>query len=173
MKDNGKIILALLAGASAGVVAGILMAPEAGESTRGNLKKSASKLSQGLNEKLQGSMDQLQALTASAGALVGRKGGSKGAAADVVNTGSNTTATSHLDNNPTGGNVDAAGATSSSLGNTGGTNDAPASSGKKSKGGTGASGKKATDTTTTKAKSSASSGQGSSKGSGGGSNASA
>jgi gas vesicle protein len=126
MKDNsGKIILALLAGASAGVVAGILMAPETGEATRGSLKKSASKLGQDLESKLQAGMEQLQALSASAGSMLGKKGGSGDA--DVVNTGSNTKATSHLENNPTGGNVEA-----SSGGNTGG-------AGKAGRGGEGSS----------------------------------
>ncbi|RNI31118.1 YtxH domain-containing protein [Rufibacter latericius] len=95
--DNGKIILAMLAGASAGLVAGILMAPEAGETTRGNLKKSASKLGSGIGSTVKG-------LGSSAGSLLGRKSGSGDP--DVVNTGSNSTPTSHLDNNPTGGNVD-------------------------------------------------------------------
>jgi hypothetical protein len=96
--DNGKVILAMLAGASAGLVAGILMAPETGEATRGNLKKSASKLGLGLGSKLQD-------LGSSAGSLLGRKS-TGGGDPDVVNLGSNTTATSHLDNNPTGGNLD-------------------------------------------------------------------
>ncbi|ALI98062.1 YtxH domain-containing protein [Rufibacter tibetensis] len=96
--DNGKIILAMLAGASAGLVAGILMAPEAGEATRGNLKKSASKLGSGIGSKLSD-------LGSSAGALLGKKASGSGDP-DVVNLGSNTTPTSHLDNNPTGGNMD-------------------------------------------------------------------
>ncbi|WP_053093803.1 YtxH domain-containing protein [Rufibacter radiotolerans] len=127
MKDNsGKIILALLAGASAGVVAGILMAPETGEATRGSLKKSASKLGQDLESKLQAGMEQLQALSATATSMLGKKGGSGDA--DVVNTGSNTKATSHLENNPTGGNVEATG------GNAGGGN-----AGRGGKGGEGSS----------------------------------
>ncbi len=107
MKDNsGKIILALLAGASAGVVAGILMAPETGETTRDNLKKSASKLGSDLESKLQTSMEQLQTLTTSASGLLSKLSGGKDG--EVVNSGSNTSATSHLENNPTGGNVEAA-----------------------------------------------------------------
>ncbi|KAA3439286.1 YtxH domain-containing protein [Rufibacter hautae] len=94
--DNGKIILAMLAGAGAGIIAGVLMAPEAGETTRGNLKKSASKLGSNLGSKV-------QAIGSSASALIGRKSSGDPA---VVNTGSNSTPTSHLDNNPTGGNVD-------------------------------------------------------------------
>ena len=98
--DNGKIILAMLAGASAGLVAGILMAPEAGEATRSNLKNSASKLGSGIGSKLSD-------LGSTAGSLLGRKSsGGGGTDPDVVNLGSNTTPTSHLDNNPTGGNVD-------------------------------------------------------------------
>jgi len=39
--QNGKVILALLAGASAGIIAGLLMAPEAGRETREGLKRTA------------------------------------------------------------------------------------------------------------------------------------
>lgn len=38
---NGKVLMALLAGASAGVIAGLLMAPEAGRDTRESLKRKA------------------------------------------------------------------------------------------------------------------------------------
>ena len=41
--DKGKVILSLLAGATAGIVAGLLLAPETGDDTRSNLKRSASK----------------------------------------------------------------------------------------------------------------------------------
>ncbi|MBX0292048.1 YtxH domain-containing protein [Hymenobacter sp. HSC-4F20] len=44
MEDTkGKVILSLLVGATAGAVAGLLLAPETGDATRANLKKSASK----------------------------------------------------------------------------------------------------------------------------------
>ncbi|RYZ19192.1 MAG: CsbD family protein [Chitinophagaceae bacterium] len=63
MKDNsGKILLALLAGASAGVVAGLLMAPETGEATRGNLRKSAGRLGKDLEGMLKQTMDKLDGL---------------------------------------------------------------------------------------------------------------
>lgn len=39
--SNGKVILSLLAGATAGVVAGLLLAPETGEATRSSFKKAA------------------------------------------------------------------------------------------------------------------------------------
>ena len=45
MKDDtkGKVIFSLIAGATAGIVAGLLLAPETGDDTRSNLRKSASK----------------------------------------------------------------------------------------------------------------------------------
>ncbi|KAA5546649.1 CsbD family protein [Adhaeribacter rhizoryzae] len=39
--NNGKVLLALLAGASAGIIAGLLMAPEAGKGTRDSIKRKA------------------------------------------------------------------------------------------------------------------------------------
>jgi gas vesicle protein len=63
MKDNsGKIILALLAGASAGVIAGLLMAPDSGLATRDSLKKSVSKLGKGLEKKMQDGMSKLEGI---------------------------------------------------------------------------------------------------------------
>ena len=41
--DKGKVILSLLAGATAGIVAGLLLAPDTGDDTRSNLKRSAQK----------------------------------------------------------------------------------------------------------------------------------
>lgn len=59
MQDTkGKVILSLLAGATAGVVAGLLLAPETGDETRQGLKKSASKLSGDLNKLLKDSLDR-------------------------------------------------------------------------------------------------------------------
>ena len=45
MKDDskGKVIFSLLAGATAGIVAGLLFAPETGDDARSNLRRSASK----------------------------------------------------------------------------------------------------------------------------------
>ncbi|GAA4506268.1 hypothetical protein GCM10023172_35330 [Hymenobacter ginsengisoli] len=42
-KDNGKVIVSLLAGATAGIVAGLLLAPETGEEARKGLRASAQK----------------------------------------------------------------------------------------------------------------------------------
>ncbi|WP_078062806.1 YtxH domain-containing protein [Solirubrum puertoriconensis] len=50
--NSGKILLAVLAGASAGIVAGLLMAPDKGSATRGNLKNYAGKYSDQLNDTL-------------------------------------------------------------------------------------------------------------------------
>ena len=84
MKDNsGKIILALLAGASAGIVAGLLMAPDSGTVSRDNLKKYAGKLSKDLEKAVQDNLSKIQdnlgklseinpsALLGSAGSMLG------------------------------------------------------------------------------------------------------
>jgi len=61
MRDNsGKIILALLAGASAGIVAGLLMAPDSGTVSRDNLKKYAGKLSKDLEKAVQENYAKVQ-----------------------------------------------------------------------------------------------------------------
>lgn len=66
MKDqNGKIILSLLAGASAGIIAGLLLAPETGEETRTTLKKSASKFSDDLTKLFQESLAKVNDLKGS------------------------------------------------------------------------------------------------------------
>jgi hypothetical protein len=62
-KDNGKVIVSLLAGATAGIVAGLLLAPETGEEARKGIRESAKnwwgsglgKLAQDALAKLQGS----------------------------------------------------------------------------------------------------------------------
>ena len=75
MKDNsGKILLALLAGASAGVVAGLLMAPETGEATRGNLRKSANRLGKDLEGMLKQTIDKIDNLNLN---IPGVTGGTK------------------------------------------------------------------------------------------------
>ena len=50
--NSGKILLAVLAGAGAGVIAGMLMAPDKGKATRDNLKTAATKYSGQLGEQL-------------------------------------------------------------------------------------------------------------------------
>ncbi|NML64375.1 YtxH domain-containing protein [Hymenobacter sp. RP-2-7] len=58
MKDNnGKVIVSLLAGATAGIVAGLLLAPETGEDTRKTLAQGADKLWSGsLGDKVKGAL---------------------------------------------------------------------------------------------------------------------
>ncbi len=61
--NNGKIILSLLAGATAGVVAGLLLAPETGEETRNSFKKAAGDLGGDLNKFFQDSLGKLREAT--------------------------------------------------------------------------------------------------------------
>ncbi|WP_242916386.1 YtxH domain-containing protein [Pontibacter liquoris] len=67
MKDNsGKVLVALLAGASAGVIAGLLMAPDTGEATRGSVKKWAGKLNKDLEKNLQAGLDEIKKMSSDA-----------------------------------------------------------------------------------------------------------
>ncbi|WP_345113295.1 YtxH domain-containing protein [Hymenobacter algoricola] len=50
--NSGKILLAVLAGAGAGIIAGMLMAPDKGAATRESLKNAATKYSGTLGEQL-------------------------------------------------------------------------------------------------------------------------
>jgi hypothetical protein len=59
--NNGKVILSLLAGATAGVVAGLLLAPEAGEATRSSLKKAATDFGGDLGKFFQDSLSKVRA----------------------------------------------------------------------------------------------------------------
>ena len=77
MKDNsGKVLLALLAGASAGVIAGLLMAPDTGEATRGSVKKWAGKLSKDLEKNLQAGLDEIKNMSGNAFGKSGSETGS-------------------------------------------------------------------------------------------------
>ena len=74
MKDNsGKILLAMLAGASAGVIAGLLMAPDTGEVTRTSVKKWAGKVSKDLEKNLQMGLEEIKNMS---GDTFGKSGGS-------------------------------------------------------------------------------------------------
>ena len=48
--DKGKVIFSLIAGATAGIVAGLLLAPETGDDTRSNLRKSVAKWADDLSK---------------------------------------------------------------------------------------------------------------------------
>ncbi len=51
MKDVSKILLALVVGAAAGAIAGVLLAPEDGAKTREKLAKKARKMEKKVREK--------------------------------------------------------------------------------------------------------------------------
>jgi gas vesicle protein len=92
MKDNsGKIILALLAGASAGIVAGLLMAPDSGTVSRDNLKKYAGKLSKDMERAVQDNLGKLSSINA--GALLQSLGLSKSGGAGETGNGEGGTTT--------------------------------------------------------------------------------
>ena len=58
--DKGKVIFSLIAGATAGIVAGLLLAPETGDDTRSNLRKSASKWGGDLSKLVKDALAKVQ-----------------------------------------------------------------------------------------------------------------
>lgn len=58
--DNGKILLATLAGIGAGIVAGVLLAPDNGRMMRGSLKRSFTKIGDDLDSTIKKWMDSLE-----------------------------------------------------------------------------------------------------------------
>jgi len=62
MKDNAKVIVALLAGIAAGAAFGILFAPESGTETRDKLSDSLKKLSDSIKETAANEIDNLVGL---------------------------------------------------------------------------------------------------------------
>ena len=65
--DKGKVIFSLIAGATAGIVAGLLLAPETGDDTRSNLRKSAAKWSDDLGKLVKDTLAKVQGTDAEAG----------------------------------------------------------------------------------------------------------
>jgi gas vesicle protein len=133
MKDNsGKIMLALLAGASAGVIAGLLMAPDSGTATRDGLKKSASKLGKDLEKKLQEGMSKLEGLNAGGlmdqassmiGGLTGKGSDANGGSTSGANKGGSSTSGSTSGSGASGssaGSASTSGGSSSTGGNSSG-----------------------------------------------------
>ncbi|RZK23320.1 MAG: YtxH domain-containing protein [Hymenobacter sp.] len=59
-KDNGKVIVSLLAGATAGIVTGLLLAPETGEDLRKSLREAAGNWGGSLGKLAQGALDKFQ-----------------------------------------------------------------------------------------------------------------
>ena len=131
MKDNsGKIMLALLAGASAGVIAGLLMAPDSGTATRDGLKKSASKLGKDLEKKLQEGMSKLEGMNAGGlmdqassmlGGLTGKGSDANGGSTTSGNKGGSSTSGSTSGSGASGSSAGSA-STSGGSSNTGGNN---------------------------------------------------
>jgi len=119
MKDNsGKILLAMLAGASAGVIAGLMMAPDTGEATRMSVKKWAGKVSKDLEKNLQAGLEEIKSMSGDAfnkvnDAVSKDNGGAGGSSAG--STGGSTGSTGS-----TGGTSAGAGATTGGAGATGG-----------------------------------------------------
>jgi len=60
--NNNKIWMAALAGASAGVIAGLLMAPESGKSTIDSLKRSAMRLGDQLDDTFRVALNKMESM---------------------------------------------------------------------------------------------------------------
>ena len=58
--DNGKILLATLAGIGAGVVAGVLLAPDNGRTTRDSVMRSLTKAGSDMERTIKNWMDKLE-----------------------------------------------------------------------------------------------------------------
>lgn len=87
MQDTkGKVIFSLLAGATAGIVAGLLLAPETGEEARASLKKSASRFGGDLNKLLKDGKNRLDALKGQAPADSEQHRTDRAAADDLLNS---------------------------------------------------------------------------------------
>lgn len=56
--DKGKVIFSLLAGATAGIVAGLLLAPETGDEARSQIRESATKWADELKKRAQRALGQ-------------------------------------------------------------------------------------------------------------------
>jgi gas vesicle protein len=82
--DNGKVILSLLAGATAGIVTGLLLAPETGEETRTALRKSAGRFYEDLGKLLKEGVSRLNDLKT--GGVAGEHTEARSAADDLLDS---------------------------------------------------------------------------------------
>ncbi len=77
MNNTGRVIIAALAGAATGLIAGILIAPASGEETRKNIEKEAKKFKKSLDEKLdeikEAGIEKLEKLKKSTEEVVDKK----------------------------------------------------------------------------------------------------
>lgn len=60
MDKNGKILLATLSGIGAGIVAGILLAPDNGQTTRDSVKRSLTKAGEDMEKTMKNWMSKLE-----------------------------------------------------------------------------------------------------------------
>ncbi|WP_165864765.1 YtxH domain-containing protein [Rufibacter latericius] len=80
--DNSKILIAAAAGAAAGVVAGILMAPSNGKDSREGLVKAAGQLAESVNGQIAPYLEKLSGLTSLLDSVKGGNAGAKSGGAD-------------------------------------------------------------------------------------------
>jgi gas vesicle protein len=83
MSDGVKILWGFLAGAAAGAIAGIVLAPEKGSVTRENIGKKASEFGEGVANTYKASVDKLSTLKDSAFSLVNSYGEEAGVGSNV------------------------------------------------------------------------------------------
>ncbi|WP_062542392.1 YtxH domain-containing protein [Rufibacter tibetensis] len=88
--DNSKILIAAAAGAAAGVVAGILMAPSNGKDSREGLVKAASQLADSVNGQIAPYLEKLSGLTSKLGGSEGGNNASNTSGGDTSSDASNT-----------------------------------------------------------------------------------
>ena len=69
--NTGKILIGILVGAAAGAIAGILLAPEKGETTRQNLSDASLKFKDDINNSIQKGLDKFNSLKESAMGFTG------------------------------------------------------------------------------------------------------
>ena len=87
MQDTkGKVILSLLAGATAGIITGLLLAPETGDEAREDLKQGASKLNKDLARLLKEGKARLEQLKAANPANSEQHHSDRSAADDMLNS---------------------------------------------------------------------------------------
>ena len=72
--NKSKVLLSLLAGATAGVVAGLLLAPDSGKNSRATLKSSASKWGGDLDRVFRDGLGRLQEMTGKLNGMMGQVG---------------------------------------------------------------------------------------------------
>ncbi|SET73829.1 YtxH domain-containing protein [Hymenobacter actinosclerus] len=87
MQDTkGKVIFSLLAGATAGIVAGLLLAPETGDEARADIKESAGKLNKDLARLLKEGKARLDSFTGKAPAASQQQASDRSAADDLLSS---------------------------------------------------------------------------------------